>query len=156
MKKDTPRTNAVLNTFDGKASKLAADLATHAEELERELTAVTEQRDEARGQLALTEKNLKISMQQTKQAVQDRADEHVVLIQQRDEARGQANDMREKWLAKGLCCEHLGAELHEAINQRDEARAEMIRWMSIAEGRGRTDDEEENDQANPPATHPSL
>ena len=38
------------------------------------------------------------------------------------EARGQANDMREKWLANGLCCEHLGAELHEAINQRDEAR----------------------------------
>jgi hypothetical protein len=29
--------------------------------------------------------------------------------------------------------------------ERDEARAEMIRWMSIAEGRGRTDDEEESD-----------
>ena len=28
-----------------------------------------------------------------------------------------------------------------AIRERDEARAEMIRWMSIAEGRGRTDDE---------------
>jgi hypothetical protein len=41
------------------------------------------------------------------------------------EARGQANDMREKWLAKGLCCEHLGAELHEAINQRDEARGQL-------------------------------
>jgi hypothetical protein len=27
--------------------------------------------------------------------------------------------------------------------QRDEARAESIRWMSIAEGRGRTDDEEQ-------------
>ena len=50
MKNDTPRTDAVLNTFDGKASKLAADLATHAEELERELTAVTKERDEARGQ----------------------------------------------------------------------------------------------------------
>ena len=34
---DTPRTDAVLNTFDGNQSKLAADLATHAEELEREL-----------------------------------------------------------------------------------------------------------------------
>ena len=45
MNTDTPRTDAVLNTFDGKASKLAADLATHAEKLERELTAVTEQRD---------------------------------------------------------------------------------------------------------------
>ena len=34
---DTPRTDAVLNTFKGSASKLAADLATHAEILEREL-----------------------------------------------------------------------------------------------------------------------
>ena len=29
----------------------------------------------------------------------------------------------------------------ELKRERDEARAEMIRWMSIAEGRGRTDDE---------------
>jgi hypothetical protein len=29
--------------------------------------------------------------------------------------------------------------------QRDEARAESIRWQSIAEGRGRTDDEGESD-----------
>ena len=36
---DTPRTDAVLNTFNGVASKLAADLATHAEILERELAA---------------------------------------------------------------------------------------------------------------------
>jgi hypothetical protein len=41
------------------------------------------------------------------------------LTAQRDEAREQANHMREKWLAKGQCCEHLGAELHEAIKQRD-------------------------------------
>jgi hypothetical protein len=27
--------------------------------------------------------------------------------------------------------------------ERDEARAESIRWMSIAEGRGRTDDDEQ-------------
>jgi len=27
--------------------------------------------------------------------------------------------------------------------ERDEARAEMIRWQSIAEGRGRTDDDEQ-------------
>jgi hypothetical protein len=33
----------------------------------------------------------------------------------------------------------------KAEKERDEARKEMIRWMSIAEGRGRTDDEEEND-----------
>ena len=35
----TPRTDAVLNTFNGVASKLAADLATHAETLELELAA---------------------------------------------------------------------------------------------------------------------
>ena len=34
----------------------------------------------------------------------------------------------------------LERELDEARAQRDEARAEMIRWMSIAEGRGRTDE----------------
>ena len=34
---DTPLTDAVINTFDGNQSKLAADLATHVEELEREL-----------------------------------------------------------------------------------------------------------------------
>jgi hypothetical protein len=49
-----------------------------------------------------------------------------------DKAREQANDMREKWLAQGQCCEHLGAELHEAIKQRDEARrlAEKYRNLS--------------------------
>jgi len=41
------------------------------------------------------------------------------LQRERDEAREQGNDMREKWLAKNQCCEYLGAELHEAINQRD-------------------------------------
>jgi len=30
--------------------------------------------------------------------------------------------------------------------ERDEARTEMIRWQSIAEGRGRTDDEEEEER----------
>ena len=33
------------------------------------------------------------------------------------------------------------ARLQDLERERDEARAEMIRWMSIAEGRGRTDDE---------------
>lgn len=44
---DTPRTDAVLNTFDGNQSKLAADLATHAEELERELTDMKRWKREA-------------------------------------------------------------------------------------------------------------
>jgi chromosome segregation ATPase len=51
------------------------------------------------------------------------------LTAQRDEAREQANDMHEKWLAKGQCCEYLGAELHEAIKQRDRL-AEALRKVS--------------------------
>jgi transposase-like protein len=39
----------------------------------------------------------------------------------------------------------LELKLAAICRERDEARAESIRWMSIAEGRGRTDDEEEND-----------
>ena len=37
------------------------------------------------------------------------------------DAREQANDMHSKWLSKGKCCEHLGAELHEVKEQRDKA-----------------------------------
>ena len=37
--------------------------------------------------------------------------------------------------AKGLC-----DLLNNLERERDEARAEMIRWMSIAEGRGHTDE----------------
>jgi hypothetical protein len=54
---------------------------------------------------------------------------------ERDEAREQANDMREKWLAKGQCCEYLGAELHEAIKQRDRL-AVALDELIITEGRG--------------------
>jgi hypothetical protein len=35
------------------------------------------------------------------------------------------------------------ARLQDLERERDEARAESIRWMSIAEGRGRTEDEEQ-------------
>ena len=44
---DTPRTDAVLNTFTDNQSKLAADLATHAEELESELTHMKRWKREA-------------------------------------------------------------------------------------------------------------
>lgn len=59
----------------------------YAKKLQRELTAVTKKRDEARTQLALTEKNLEISTRQTEQAVQDRADEHIVFTLHWDEAQ---------------------------------------------------------------------
>ena len=44
--------------------------------------------------------------------------------------------------AKGLCdlLNNLERELTAVTKERDEARKEMIRWMSIAEGRGHTDE----------------
>lgn len=45
--KRTPRTDAVLNTFDGNQSRLAAKLATHAEELETEIQDITRWKKEA-------------------------------------------------------------------------------------------------------------
>ena len=141
-------------------------------------------------------------------------------IRQRDEARAEIAGWENKWkvaVEMAAVAENerdilrsnkmsdplLETTLKHLIRERDEARAEMIRWMSIAEGRGRTDHEEENDtqselaawemlteatrerdearamacdmrnqfekestsrllfpwendQANPPATHPSL
>jgi len=64
---------------------------------------------------------------------------------------------RDEWKAKYI---HLKSQLtqtqgcvtisrngyvQDLERERDEARAESIRWMSIAEGRGRTDDEGESD-----------
>jgi hypothetical protein len=71
--------------------------------LERELAAVTAQRDEAREKAA---------------------------------AMVMAGDYYDLFVGK------VQEDLTAMIKQRDEARAEMIRWMSIAEGRGRTDDDE--------------
>jgi hypothetical protein len=38
---------------------------------------------------------------------------------------------------------HLIEHARKLERERDEAREESIRWMSIAEGRGRTDDDEQ-------------
>ena len=128
-------------------------------------------------------------------------------IRQRDEARGQfkrtCEELFDEQQSHLVTLGKLTESGYKLERERDEARAEMIRWMSIAEGRGRTDHEEENDtqselaawemlteatrerdearamacdmrnqfekestsrllfpwendQANPPATHPSL
>lgn len=77
------------------------------------------------------------------------------LERQRDEARRQLAEIEDKvreelgghpdselWGEAGLiaatmrCVDALG----EVTDQRDEARADAIRWQSIAEGRGRTDE----------------
>jgi hypothetical protein len=48
-------------------------------------------------------------------------------------------------LSTAECESDLVIKMRRMERERDEARAEMIRWQSIAEGRGRTDDDEEND-----------
>lgn len=56
---------------------------------------------------------------------------------------------RNEW--KSLAAQYSAEREHNAMQalaykaDRDEARADAIRWQSIAEGRGRTDDEAEND-----------
>jgi hypothetical protein len=57
------------------------------------------------------------------------------------------NETREALKTGGMLniIDRAAHERAAAIRERDEARAESIRWMSIAEGRGRTDDEVEND-----------
>lgn len=56
---------------------------------------------------------------------------------------------RNEW--KALATQYSAEREHNAMQalaykaDRDEARADAIRWQSIAEGRGRTDDEAEND-----------
>ena len=44
-------------------------------------------------------------------------------------------------LSTAECEEDLVVKMRRMESERDEARAEMIRWQSIAEGRGRTDDD---------------
>jgi hypothetical protein len=135
--KPTPETDKFFATFaDGEAAPSHAEYYTRLQDLERE-------RDEAREQLALTEKNLEISMQQTKQAVQDRADEHIVLIQQRDEARG-LEAMYQKVVAACLRCDPIPAcqredgqleppwEVIDRIRcERDEARGQRDRLAEL-------------------------
>ena len=55
------------------------------------------------------------------------------LKRERDEARDTVESLT-------TTASDLLTALGNARNERDEARAEMIRWMSIAEGRGRTDE----------------
>ena len=57
-------------------------LASDSETLERELMAMTEQRDEAWKEIDLLKTNLRIQNEHTENAVQDRADEHIELHNQ--------------------------------------------------------------------------
>jgi hypothetical protein len=100
---------------DGQRTTDAECWMNYCLEAEKGLTAVTEQRDRAREEVAgLRASVLDLSHPNIK-----------MILCERDAAREQVNDMREKWLAKGQCCEYLGAELHEAIKQRDRAREEV-------------------------------
>jgi len=84
---------------------------------------IEHQRDKARELLAKALIRGDLALEEAKKAkdallwsdIQDKRETQ----RERDEAREQANDMHKKWLAKGQCCEHLGAELHEVKQQRD-------------------------------------
>ena len=90
---DTPRTDAVINTFNGVASKLAADLATHAEELEREL-------NEALKKVASEDTGLAMAK----------------LLHQRDEAR-------KAWYEMHSSFERSRDEVEKLIRERDALKA---------------------------------
>lgn len=79
---------------------MLANMRDRAKIAENQLAAVTEQRDVALEDLA-----------ELRASVLDLSHPNIkMILSELDEAREQANDMREKWLAKGQCCEYLGAE----------------------------------------------
>jgi hypothetical protein len=83
------------------------------------------ERDEARETIAATLR-----------AWQTAQEKIITVTAHRDEAREVLKMTQEAWVKAK-------AERVEALRERDEARAESIRWQSIAEGRGRTDDNEQ-------------
>jgi hypothetical protein len=96
---DTPRTDAVLNTFDGNQSKLAADLATHAEELERELTDMR--------RIGCMARLVRLSDCWKGRAAKKFMD-----------AKGENDEMGRKLIEHGaMCYFNAATELEEAINQ---------------------------------------
>ena len=70
-------------------------LASDSETLERELMAMTEQRDEAWKEIDLLKTNLRIQTEHTENAVQDRADEHIELHNQIHELTEQRDRLAE-------------------------------------------------------------
>jgi hypothetical protein len=105
----------------------------HAKTLQRE-------RDERRATCAMLGENMAVIEFQLAEAREQLAE---IEAKMRAELGGHPNS--QLWGEAGLiaatmrCVDALG----EVTDQRDEAKAESIRWQSIAEGRGRTDDEEQ-------------
>ena len=145
MSTDTPETDEALST-----AECESDLVMSMRRIERE-------REEWKAKYIQQNKDLGCEQMDPNGTIWDHAK---TLQRERDEALGALaeieNKMRvelgghpdsELWGGSGLiaatmrCVDALG----EVTDQRDDALAESIRWMSIAEGRGRTDDEEEND-----------
>ena len=69
------------------------------------------------------------------QTINDLARELTAVTEQRDEARETIAATLRAW-------QTAQEKIITVTKERDEARDEMIRWMSIAEGRGRTDDDD--------------
>ena len=123
--------------------------------LERELTAVTKERDEARfdldfsrrladwqskqmAQYAGTNAGLNIDLHLAKQDIVELTEQLAAITEVLQSPTKVEADMIE---GRGRTeDDDTGKAMAKLIRQRDEARAEMIRWMSIAEGRGHTDE----------------
>jgi chromosome segregation ATPase len=92
-RKPTPETNELVKTQLARVgmtpSVLAAKLTIKCESLERE-------RDEAREEIKMLKTNLEISLRQTEQAVQDRADEHQTLTEQRDRLAEEVGQLKSR------------------------------------------------------------
>lgn len=114
-------------------------LASVSETLERELMAMTEQRDEALKEIDLLKTNLRIQTEHTENAVQDRADEHIELhnqiyelTEQREAARAEVEllkktPLRQRCQELERLSEHF-CDMHTvAAKQRDEAREQRDR-----------------------------
>lgn len=123
----TPETDAAWACFKGYMEPLQ-DVQDLSRKLERE-------RDEWKAKYIQQNKDLGCELRDPNGTIWDYAK---TLQRERDEAR--------EALKTGGMLNIIDRAAHEraaAIRERDEARAESIRWQSIAEGRGRTDEEEQ-------------
>jgi len=115
------------------------NLIEHARRLERERNEAREAAEHYRNLYYLPKDGLEAAKNHPLSWENAKAQEELAAVTaQRDEAR--------EALKTGGMLNIIDRAAHEraaAIRERDEARAESIRWMAIAEGRGRTDDDEQ-------------
>ena len=106
MNTPTPKTDAAWAAESGNGLNEVKEISR---KLERELTAMTEQRDEAWKEIDLLKTNLRIQTEHTENAVQDRADEHIELhnqIHELTEQRDRLIEQQGQWRLSSVCREY--------------------------------------------------